>query len=138
MSKQEMRHPCIVDFVESLEIGQHAAFSMRPVYAEKEKRLIETLGHRLRKDGRLHIDLLQRFGEDLLGVLNHLEEQGISHRDIKPDNIAVGMVGRGSKLHLVLFDFSLSRSPADNSGVSRGRMCGSWCSGRWTVCMGSM
>ncbi len=114
LSKQEMRHPCIVDFVESLEIGQHAAFSMRPVYAEKEKRLIETLGHRLRKDGRLHIDLLQRFGEDLLGVLNHLEEQGISHRDIKPDNIAVGMVGRGSKLHLVLFDFSLSRAPADN------------------------
>lgn len=114
LSKQEMRHPCIVDFVESLEIGQHAAFSMRPVYAEKDKRLIETLGHRLRKDRQLHIDLLQRFGEDLLGVLNHLEEQGISHRDIKPDNIAVGMVGRGSKLHLVLFDFSLSRTPADN------------------------
>ena len=62
----------------------------------------------------MHIDLLQRFGEDLLDVVNHLEEQGIPHRDIKPDNIAVGMVGRGDKLHVVLFDFSLSRTPAEN------------------------
>ena len=114
LSKQEMRHPCIVDLVETLEIGQYIGFLMRPVYAEKDKRLIETLGQRLRKEGRLHLDLLQRFGEDLLSVVSHLEEQGIPHRDIKPDNIAVGMVGRGDKLHLVLFDFSLSRTPADN------------------------
>jgi serine/threonine protein kinase len=114
LSKEEMRHPCIVDYVDSLELGQYRGFLMRPVYAEKEKRIIETLGQRLRREGRLHIDLLQRFGEDLLSVVNHLEEQGIPHKDIKPDNIAVGMVGRGSKLHLVLFDFSLSRTAAEN------------------------
>jgi hypothetical protein len=51
---------------------------------------------------------------DLLDVVNYLQEQGIAHRDIKPDNIAVGMVGRGDKLHLVLFDFSLARTPTDN------------------------
>src|SRR5262249_15123885 len=38
----------------------------------------------------------------------------IPHRDIKPDNIAVGMMGRASNLHLVLFDFSLSRTPPEN------------------------
>lgn len=114
LAKPETRHPCLVDFVESLEIGNHAAFLMRPVFAERDKKSIETLGQRIRKEGRLHIDLLQRFGEDLLSVVNHLEEQGIPHRDIKPDNIAVGMVGRASKLHLVLFDFSLSRTPPDN------------------------
>lgn len=114
LSKEEMRHSGIVDFVKSTEMGQYAGFLMRPVYAEKGKRLIETLGQRLRKEGRLQIDLLQRFGEDLLGVVAHLEEQGIPHRDIKPDNIAVGMVGRSNRLHLVLFDFSLSRTPADN------------------------
>ena len=68
------------------------------------------MGERLRKGGRLHVDLLQRFGEDLLQVVMFLEEQGTPHRDIKPDNIGVGKVGRGDKLHLVLFDFSLSRS----------------------------
>ena len=114
LGKQEMRHPCIVDLIAPIELGRHYGFLMRPVFADRDKRLIETLGHRLRREGRLLIDLLQRFGEDLLGVVNHLEEQGIPHRDIKPDNIAVGLVGRGDKLHLVLFDFSLSRMPADN------------------------
>ncbi|HUY34109.1 MAG TPA: BREX system serine/threonine kinase PglW [Pirellulales bacterium] len=111
----KVRHPHVVEFVDLLELGDRTGFLMRPVFAEKDKKLIETLGQRLRKEGRLQIDLLQRFGEDLLGVVCHLEEQGISHRDIKPDNIAVGMVGRGDKLHLVLFDFSLSRTPADNT-----------------------
>jgi serine/threonine protein kinase len=114
LRKPQMRHPCIVDFVESLEIGNRAGFLLRPVFAEKDKQLVETLGQRVRKEGRLHVELLQRFGEDLLGVVNHLEEQGIPHRDIKPDNIAVGMVGRGDKLHLVLFDFSLSRTAPEN------------------------
>ena len=110
----KLRHQHIVEYQESLEIGNRVAFLMRPVLVDKEKRLIETLGQRLRKEGRLHIDLLQRFGEDLLDVVNYLEEQGYPHRDIKPDNIAVGQVGRGDRLHLVLFDFSLSRVPRDN------------------------
>ncbi|MFN5075027.1 MAG: protein kinase domain-containing protein, partial [Planctomyces sp.] len=95
---EKVRHPHVVELVEPLQIGDREAFLMRPVYAEKERRVIETLGQRLRKEGRLQIDLLQRFGEDLLGVVVHLDEQGIWHRDIKPDNIAVGMVGRGDKL----------------------------------------
>jgi serine/threonine protein kinase len=111
---QKLRHPHIIEFANTVEIGDRFGFLMWPVLADKSKRIIETLGQRLRKEGRLHIDLLQRFGEDLLDVVNHLEEQGIPHRDIKPDNIAVGMVGRGDRLHAVLFDFSLSRTPADN------------------------
>jgi len=110
----KLRHSHVIEFVGTVELGDHFGFLMWPAFAEKDKRLIETLGQRLRKEGRLHIDLLERFGEDLLGVVNYLEEQGIPHRDIKPDNVAVGMIGRGDKLHLVLFDFSLSRTPADN------------------------
>ena len=114
LARDGMRHQGIVHFVDTVELGSRSAFSMRPVFADKDKKIIETLGQRLRKDGRLHVDLLERFGEDLLTVVNHLEDQGIPHRDIKPDNIAVGMLGRGDKLHLVLFDFSLSRAPAEN------------------------
>ena len=111
---KKLHHTNVVELIDKGEISGRAAFWMRPVFADKEKKSIETLGHRLRREGRLSIDLLQRFGEDLLGVVTYLEEQGIPHRDIKPDNIAVGMVGRGDKLHLVLFDFSLSRTPAEN------------------------
>ncbi|HEY1064468.1 MAG TPA: DNA-directed RNA polymerase subunit alpha C-terminal domain-containing protein, partial [Pirellulales bacterium] len=111
---RKIRHAHIVEFVEELNINERVAFLMKPVFVDREKRGIETLGQRLRKEGRLQVELLQRFGEDLLGVVGYLEEQGISHRDLKPDNIAVGQVGAGSKLHLVLFDFSLSRARVDN------------------------
>jgi serine/threonine protein kinase len=111
---QQLRHQHIVDYVDPLQVGDHAGFLVRPVFQDKEKLRIETLGDRVRKEGRLHVDLLERFGEDLIDVVRFLEEQGIPHRDIKPDNIAAGMVGRGNKLHLVLFDFSLSRAPQDN------------------------
>lgn len=110
----KLRHAYIVRFCSTVEFGDNVGFLMEPVYAEKAEHKIETLGQRLRKEGRLHIDHLQRFGDDLLDVVKYLEEQGIAHRDIKPDNIAVGMIGRGDLLHLVLFDFSLSRSPTEN------------------------
>ncbi len=104
---QKLRHQHIVEHLETVEMGGRVCLLMRRAGQE-------TLGDRLRKEGRLHVDLLQRFGEDLLDVVRFLEEQGLPHRDIKPDNIAVGPVGRGDKLHLVLFDFSLSRTPPEN------------------------
>jgi len=111
----KLRHNHIVAQCGTLEIGDRFAFLMHPAFANKEDRRIETLRDRLRHEGRLHIDLLQRFGEDLLEVLKYLEEEaGIPHRDIKPDNIAIGQIKRGDMLHLVLFDFSLSRAPAEN------------------------
>jgi serine/threonine protein kinase len=73
-----------------------------------------TLAQRLREDGPLQLDFLQRFGEDLLATLDHLDEMGVSHRDIKPDNLGVTPLGRGNRQHLVLFDFSLSREPVEN------------------------
>jgi len=100
-------HQHIVQHLETLEMGGHVCLLMRRAGTE-------TLSDRLSKEGRLLVDLLQRFGEDLLDVVRFLEEQGIPHRDIKPGNIAVGKVGRGDKLHLVLFDFSLSRTPLEN------------------------
>ena len=48
-----------------------------------------TLAQRLRLEGRLSLDLMQRFGEELLIVADWLRH-GIAHRDIKLDNIGVG------------------------------------------------
>jgi serine/threonine protein kinase len=103
----KLRHQHVVAYVETLTMGGKPCLLLRSAGPE-------TLGQRLRKEGRLHVDLLQRFGEDLLEIVKFLEEQGIPHRDIKPDNIGVGPVGRGDKLHLTLFDFSLSRTPPEN------------------------
>jgi serine/threonine protein kinase len=71
----------------------------------------ETLGERLRQEGRLGLDLLQRFGEELLVVVDYLEQEGVAHRDIKPDNIGI-RAGAGKRLSLALFDFSLAGAPA--------------------------
>jgi predicted Ser/Thr protein kinase len=75
----------------------------------------ETLAERLRKEGRLGLELLERFGEDLLQAVFALEQDGVAHRDIKPENIAVRS-GK-QRLQLVLFDFSLSRVPAEQIQV---------------------
>jgi serine/threonine protein kinase len=46
----------------------------------------------MRGSDALWLDLMRRFGENLLSVLEHLEQEGIAHRDIKPDNIGIAKV----------------------------------------------
>lgn len=72
----------------------------------------ETLAEALRERPRLSLDLLQRWGEDLLEALVALDRIGIDHRDIKPANLGVREQKGDRKKHLVLFDFSLSRAGA--------------------------
>lgn len=102
-----LRHPNIVEFRDLVQVNGRTGLLMRRA-GEK------SLAKRLREEGRLSPDLLRRFGEELLGALDYLEQQGVVHRDIKPDNIGIAPVGERGALHLVLFDFSLSRAPADN------------------------
>ncbi|MGH8573421.1 MAG: hypothetical protein ACREX8_12725, partial [Gammaproteobacteria bacterium] len=73
-----------------------------------------TLAERIREEGRLSLDLLQRFGDELLNVLGWLEAKGTSHRDIKPDNIGVAGARSDKTRTLVLFDFSLAGTPLEN------------------------
>ena len=48
-----------------------------------------TLAQVLRQDGSLLPDQLQRFGDQLLDVLDYLRRRDTFHRDIKPDNLAI-------------------------------------------------
>ncbi|MEZ6036540.1 MAG: BREX system serine/threonine kinase PglW [Planctomycetota bacterium] len=102
---ETLRHPAIVRCLGRLDVGGHHGILL-------DRAGQETLADRLRKEGPIALELLQRFGDDLLGALQYLEDQGLFHRDIKPDNIGVTPVGRGDSLHLVLFDFSLANAPA--------------------------
>ncbi|WP_089934848.1 BREX system serine/threonine kinase PglW, partial [Candidatus Entotheonella palauensis] len=109
---QHLRHQNIVALYDQVEINGHAALFMALAGTEN-KAGAYTLAQRLRHEGRLSLDLLHRFGEHLISVANDLEQKGIAHRDIKPENIGVGETPSGA-LTLILFDFSLSTTPADN------------------------
>ncbi len=111
---QKLRHQSIVEVFRTVQMHGLTGIIM-------ERAGNETLAKRIADDGHLHPDLLQRFGEDLLLTVDWLEQKGIPHRDIKPDNIGVMPVGRGDQLHLVLFDFSLSRTSPDSirAGTAR-------------------
>ncbi len=104
---RRLRHQNVVEFRALLEIAGRTALLMR-------KAGDRILASRLREEGRLSLDLLRRFGQELLEALDYLEQEGVAHRDIKPDNIGIAPVGEKGMLHLVLFDFSLSRASAEN------------------------
>ena len=103
----KLRHPNIVEWQRTLSVNGRTALLMR-------KAGDTTLWHRIREEARLSLDLLQRFGEELIQAVDYLEQQGVAHRDIKPDNIGMSQAGTKGKLQLVLFDFSLTRSSAEN------------------------
>ncbi len=67
----------------------------------------ESLGARLRANGRLTYHELERFGSDLFTALDQLAAKGVRHRDLKPDNF--GVFRRADRSwQLMLFDFSLA------------------------------
>ena len=112
---RRIRHQNVVELYETVELAGHVALFMAAAGTRSgdDRPGTYTLAQRIRQEGRLSLDLLQRFGEELLGVVEWLEQCGISHRDIKPDNIGIGQTNKKT-LTLVLFDFSLSGTPAEN------------------------
>ncbi len=104
---KKLRHPNIIEAYEIVKIKGFVGFTIPKIEGT-------TLGHRIRSEGRLSIDQLDRFGQDLLEAVKHLEQVGIHHRDIKSENIGITAIGRDDRLGLVLFDFSLSKAPLES------------------------
>lgn len=102
----KLRHANIVEFRDLHSVAGRTALLLRSAGHE-------TLAQKIKRDGRLSLDMLQRFGEELLQAVEHLEDAAVIHRDIKPENIGIAE-SRTKKLKLVLFDFSLARTPAEN------------------------
>jgi serine/threonine protein kinase len=100
-------HPRIVKVVgPSMRLGGHLTLHLEDAGRP-------TLGTRIRQEGRLTLDQLERFGADLLEAAAYLDQQGVLHRDIKPDNLGVRPAAADRKPRLVLFDFSLASEPLD-------------------------
>ena len=103
---KELQFREVVKPFELHEFDDLVGFTMEPAGEE-------TLARWIKREGPLDLTLLQRFGDDLLKTVHDLDEHGIAHRDIKPDNIGVRLPGK-KKYQLCLFDFSLSKtSPED-------------------------
>ncbi|MFF8881843.1 BREX system serine/threonine kinase PglW [Streptomyces flaveolus] len=90
------------------DAGQGAEGASRP------RRREETVARQLREHGRLPVDQLEAYGDYLFGAVDFLEGEGVWHRDIKPDNIAVRIRPNRTR-ELVLIDFSLAGYPAKNT-----------------------
>ncbi len=101
-----LHHQNIVAHRETLTVAGRTALLLKSAGAK-------TMAEKLKDEGRLSLDMLQRFGEELIEAVNHLETEGVAHRDIKPENIGIAE-NRSGKRQLVLFDFSLCRTPTDN------------------------
>ncbi len=68
-----------------------------------------TLARMLKEDGPPGLELLQRYGEELIFAVDYLDKEGVFHRDIKPENIGIGDAGGARpQKRLRLFDFSLA------------------------------
>jgi len=102
-----LRHPNIVRFVADTMIAGRPAILM-------ERSGDRTLAQWIRGNDPLSLDLMRRFGEHLLAAIEYLEQEGVAHRDVKPDNIGISKVAATGAYRLVLFDFSLSRAPLEN------------------------
>jgi predicted Ser/Thr protein kinase len=70
----------------------------------------ESLGERMRREGRLPADDVRRIVGELAGALDYAHRQGVIHRDIKPDN--------------VLLDDESGRPMLTDFGVAKARTSG--------------
>lgn len=103
---RRLRHQNIVHFIAETTVSGRPAILM-------ERAGDRTLAQWIRGGDPLSLDLMRRFGEHLLSAIEHLEQEGIAHRDVKPDNIGIAKASGTGAYRLILFDFSLSRAPLE-------------------------
>ena len=102
-----LKHDHIVSLESVTKVGKCSALLLSPFGQE-------TLHDYLKRVGPPQFEFLERWGTQILSAVEHLEQRGIAHRDIKPGNIAVTDRGTKKQLQVALFDFSLAKLPADN------------------------
>jgi eukaryotic-like serine/threonine-protein kinase len=99
----KLHHPHIASLLDSGESDYLLWFVMPFVPGE-------SLRAALRRERRLNVDFAVRVGCEVLEALAHAHEQGLAHRDIKPDNIVLSPDGA------VLVDFGIARAIAQSEG----------------------
>ena len=113
-----LRHPHIVPLYDSGRVpapgpgtlGGHAADGI--VYYVMPYEAGESLRERLRREGRLPITDVVAILRDVCEALAYAHEQGVVHRDIKPDNVLL------SGGHALVTDFGVARAASEASDTT--------------------
>ncbi|HET7789926.1 MAG TPA: serine/threonine-protein kinase [Gemmatimonadales bacterium] len=104
-----LSHPHIVPIFSVHEVGEFVFFAMAYVPGE-------TLGQRIRSGGPLGPRAAARILREVASALAHAHQQGIIHRDVKPDNILL----EGTSGRAMVTDFGIAH--AEHAGNSRPRV----------------
>src|SRR5919202_27896 len=103
-------HPNILPLYAFGEVGDLAYYVMGYVHGQ-------SLGERLRMEGRLSPEIVRRIVAQLADALDYAHRQGVVHRDVKPDNVLIDdESGRP-----VLADFGIAKAVPSGAAVLTGR-----------------
>ncbi|RKF61087.1 putative protein kinase [Erysiphe neolycopersici] len=96
---QKIKHPNIVEYIEHINWEAHLYIIMEYVPGGD-------LGNFISQYGSLQEPNVKVIARQLLSALKYLHQKGVTHRDIKPDNILISCY---SPLEVKLTDFGLSK-----------------------------
>ena len=114
-----LSHPNVVDVITAGTTQD----DQRMPYFVMERLNGQSLRTVLDKKGALDLVLTCRIGIDVLDALEHAHDNGVIHRDVKPDNIFLHRTAVGTTVTKLL-DFGVMRLVDSNLDDTRGRFVG--------------
>ncbi|KAL6869832.1 Protein kinase protein rad53 [Amphichorda felina] len=97
---KRVQHPNIVRYIENLDWDNRLLIIIMEYVSGGD------LGKAIADHGPLSEDMVQAMSKQLLGALEYLHKNNITHRDVKPDNILISSL---DPLEVKLTDFGLSK-----------------------------
>jgi serine/threonine protein kinase len=93
----KLEHPNIIRIRSVAKTGEHVYFAM--------DLCADSLGARIAREGPLAEEDILRLARDITAALQFAHQQGVIHRDLKPDNVLIRSDGAA-----VLTDFGIARA----------------------------